>query len=127
MFGRTVNKQIFEGLTTGLLQTTATVVDLLDLSALEAGKSSSWICSPDIKIKAIENFTTRAQDLIRLVCVSYSYLYKELCANSALFLFVNTVFGFLPDTVEYLLFAIETQLSTSLPAFLSEAGRRVVF
>ncbi|XP_034163233.2 S phase cyclin A-associated protein in the endoplasmic reticulum isoform X1 [Pangasianodon hypophthalmus] len=67
IFGRTVNKQIFEGLTTGLLQTTATIVDLLDPSGLEAGKSSSWICSPDIKVKTIENFTTHAQDLISYV------------------------------------------------------------
>ncbi|XP_058264688.1 S phase cyclin A-associated protein in the endoplasmic reticulum isoform X2 [Hemibagrus wyckioides] len=67
IFGRTVNKQIFEGLTTGLLQTTATIVNLLEPAGLEAGKSSSWICSPDIKIKTVESFTSRAQDLISYV------------------------------------------------------------
>ncbi|KAK3558377.1 hypothetical protein QTP86_017981 [Hemibagrus guttatus] len=67
IFGRTVNKQIFEGLTTGLLQTTATIVNLLEPSGLEAGKSSSWICSPDIKIKTVESFASRAQDLISYV------------------------------------------------------------
>ncbi|XP_053498421.1 S phase cyclin A-associated protein in the endoplasmic reticulum isoform X2 [Ictalurus furcatus] len=67
IFGRSVNKQIFEGLTTGLLQTIATVVDLLDPSGLGAGKSSSWVCSPDIKIKTVDNFCTRAQDLIGYV------------------------------------------------------------
>ncbi|KAI5100474.1 S phase cyclin A-associated protein in the endoplasmic reticulum isoform X1 [Silurus meridionalis] len=67
IFGHTVNKQIFDGLTTGLLQTTATVVAMLDPSGLEAGKMASWAFSPNIKIKAIENFTTRAQDLISYV------------------------------------------------------------
>ncbi|XP_053541454.1 S phase cyclin A-associated protein in the endoplasmic reticulum isoform X2 [Ictalurus punctatus] len=67
IFGRSVNKQIFEGLTTGLLQTIATVVDLLDPSGLVAGKSSSWVCSPDIKIKTVDNFCTRTQDFIGYV------------------------------------------------------------
>ncbi|KAM9495840.1 S phase cyclin A-associated protein in the endoplasmic reticulum isoform 3-T3 [Clarias gariepinus] len=67
IFGRTVNKQIFDGLTTGLLQTIATIVDLLEPSGLDDGKSSSWICSPDIKKKSIESFTSRAQDLISYV------------------------------------------------------------
>lgn len=67
IFGRTVNKQIFEGLTTGLLQTIATVVNLLEPAGLDTGKSSSWICSPEIKIKIVENLTSRAQDFISYV------------------------------------------------------------
>ncbi|XP_047675765.1 S phase cyclin A-associated protein in the endoplasmic reticulum isoform X1 [Tachysurus fulvidraco] len=67
IFGRTVNKQIFEGLTTGLLQTIATVVNHLEPAELEAGKSSSWIWSPDMKTKSVESFTSRAQDLISYV------------------------------------------------------------
>uniref|UniRef100_W5JZ29 S-phase cyclin A-associated protein in the ER n=1 Tax=Astyanax mexicanus TaxID=7994 RepID=W5JZ29_ASTMX len=58
IFGRSVNKQVFEGLTTGLLQTTAT-----------AGRESPQICPPDGKSKpaSTENFNTRAQDLISYV------------------------------------------------------------
>ncbi|TRY97362.1 hypothetical protein DNTS_033005 [Danionella cerebrum] len=59
IFGRSVNKQIFEGLTTGLLQTVATVLGQLHLPNLENdGKS---------KPAASENFGTRAQDLISYV------------------------------------------------------------
>ncbi|XP_036431991.1 S phase cyclin A-associated protein in the endoplasmic reticulum isoform X2 [Colossoma macropomum] len=69
IFGRSVNKQVFEGLTTGLLQTTATVLSLLHPSGLEAGRESPQICPPDAKSKLAsgENFNTRAQDLISYV------------------------------------------------------------
>ncbi|XP_072527131.1 S phase cyclin A-associated protein in the endoplasmic reticulum isoform X5 [Salminus brasiliensis] len=69
IFGRSVNKQVFEGLTTGLLQTTATVLSLLHPSGLEAGRESPQICPPDGKSKpaSSENFNTRAQDLISYV------------------------------------------------------------
>ncbi|XP_062848050.1 S phase cyclin A-associated protein in the endoplasmic reticulum isoform X2 [Trichomycterus rosablanca] len=67
IFGRSVNKQVFEGLTTGLLQTTATILHFLNPSGLEAGKETSWICFPDVKNKVVENFNTRAQDLISYV------------------------------------------------------------
>uniref|UniRef100_A0A8B9LIE4 S-phase cyclin A associated protein in the ER n=1 Tax=Astyanax mexicanus TaxID=7994 RepID=A0A8B9LIE4_ASTMX len=69
IFGRSVNKQVFEGLTTGLLQTTATVLSLLHPSGPEAGRESPQICPPDGKSKpaSTENFNTRAQDLISYV------------------------------------------------------------
>ncbi|XP_066523371.1 S phase cyclin A-associated protein in the endoplasmic reticulum isoform X2 [Hoplias malabaricus] len=69
IFGRSVNKQVFEGLTTGLLQTIATVVSHLHPSGLEAGKDSSPISTSDAKSKPTspENFNTRAQDLISYV------------------------------------------------------------
>uniref|UniRef100_A0AAR2LTJ5 U1-type domain-containing protein n=1 Tax=Pygocentrus nattereri TaxID=42514 RepID=A0AAR2LTJ5_PYGNA len=69
IFGRSVNKQVFEGLTTGLLQTTATVLSLLHPSGLEAERESPQICPPDAKSKLAsgENFNTRAQDLISYV------------------------------------------------------------
>ncbi|XP_061577834.1 S phase cyclin A-associated protein in the endoplasmic reticulum isoform X2 [Cololabis saira] len=64
IFGRSVNKQIFEGLTTGLLQTIATILESLWPEA-EQGENAR-ISSPDAKVKssATESFNTRAQDLI---------------------------------------------------------------
>ncbi|KAK1789845.1 hypothetical protein P4O66_015727 [Electrophorus voltai] len=69
IFGRGVNKQVFEGLITGLLQTTAAVLSLLHPSGPEAGRTSPRGCSPDAKSKPApsENFTTRAQDLLSYV------------------------------------------------------------
>uniref|UniRef100_A0A4W4GBH6 U1-type domain-containing protein n=1 Tax=Electrophorus electricus TaxID=8005 RepID=A0A4W4GBH6_ELEEL len=69
IFGRGVNKQVFEGLITGLLQTTAAVLSLLHPSGPEAGRTSPRSCSPDAKSKPApsENFTTRAQDLLSYV------------------------------------------------------------
>lgn len=68
IFGRSVNKQVFEGLTTGLLQTIATILESLWPNFSESGKGeNAWISSPDAKVKssATESFSTRAQDLIR--------------------------------------------------------------
>ncbi|XP_029909433.1 S phase cyclin A-associated protein in the endoplasmic reticulum isoform X3 [Myripristis murdjan] len=70
IFGRSMNKQVFEGLTTGLLQTSATILGFLwpNMSESEQGENSR-ICSPDAKAKnsATESFNTRAQDLISYV------------------------------------------------------------
>ncbi|KAM7003373.1 S phase cyclin A-associated protein in the endoplasmic reticulum isoform 6-T6 [Tautogolabrus adspersus] len=68
-FGRSVNKQVFEGLTTGLLQTIATILGSLWPHIPESGQSEKWISSPDAKVKssATESFNTRTQDLISYV------------------------------------------------------------
>ena len=68
IFGRSVNKQVFEGLTTGLLQTIATILGSLWPHISESGQGEkTWISSPDAKVKssATESFNTRTQDLIR--------------------------------------------------------------
>ncbi|KAK7117819.1 hypothetical protein R3I94_023142 [Phoxinus phoxinus] len=67
IFGRSVNKQIFDGLTTGLLQTVATVLGQLHPTNLNG--DSPRICSPDVKSRPVasENFNTRTQDLISYV------------------------------------------------------------
>uniref|UniRef100_A0A3Q1HQ84 C2H2-type domain-containing protein n=1 Tax=Anabas testudineus TaxID=64144 RepID=A0A3Q1HQ84_ANATE len=70
IFGRSVNKQVFEGLTTGLLQTIATILGSLWPHISESGQGENmWISSPDAKVKnsATESFNTRAQDLISYV------------------------------------------------------------
>nr|XP_057930761.1 S phase cyclin A-associated protein in the endoplasmic reticulum isoform X4 [Doryrhamphus excisus] len=70
IFGRTVNKQVFEGLTTSLLQTTATIMgSLLPLTSESGHSESMLISSPDLKGKnsATESFNTRTQDLISYV------------------------------------------------------------
>uniref|UniRef100_A0A8C8JCA6 S phase cyclin A-associated protein in the endoplasmic reticulum N-terminal domain-containing protein n=1 Tax=Oncorhynchus tshawytscha TaxID=74940 RepID=A0A8C8JCA6_ONCTS len=65
IFGRSVNKQVFEGLTTGLLQTSATVLSLLRPYVPDCGRGDTpRIMSPDTKTSPIEPFNTRAQDLI---------------------------------------------------------------
>ncbi|KAJ8344045.1 hypothetical protein SKAU_G00313740 [Synaphobranchus kaupii] len=70
IFGRTVNKQVFEGLTTGLLQTSATVLETL-LASRPVGcrGDAPRITSPDTKSKtsAVEAFNIRVQDLISYV------------------------------------------------------------
>ncbi|XP_056595881.1 S phase cyclin A-associated protein in the endoplasmic reticulum isoform X3 [Triplophysa dalaica] len=67
IFGRSVNKQIFDGLLTALLQTVATVLGQLQLPKSDG--ESSRVCSPDIKSKTAsnENFNTRVHDLISYV------------------------------------------------------------
>ncbi|XP_077067262.1 S phase cyclin A-associated protein in the endoplasmic reticulum isoform X5 [Siphateles boraxobius] len=67
IFGRSVNKQIFEGLTTGLLQTVATVLGQLHPTNLNG--DSPRICTPDAKSRPVasENFNTRTQDFISYV------------------------------------------------------------
>ncbi|XP_058622548.1 S phase cyclin A-associated protein in the endoplasmic reticulum isoform X5 [Onychostoma macrolepis] len=67
IFGRSVNKQIFEGLTTGLLQTVATVLGQLHPPNLDG--DAPRICTPDAKSRPVasENFSTRTQDLISYV------------------------------------------------------------
>ncbi|XP_065813292.1 S phase cyclin A-associated protein in the endoplasmic reticulum isoform X3 [Labrus bergylta] len=67
--GRSLNKQVFEGLTTGLLQTIATVLGSLWPHIPESGQNEKWISSPDAKVKssATESFNTRTQDLISYV------------------------------------------------------------
>ncbi|KAL6106761.1 scaper [Pungitius sinensis] len=70
IFGRSVNKQVFEGLTAGLLQTIATILATLWPDDSEPGKDkNTLILSPDAKIKGsvAESFNTRAQDLISYV------------------------------------------------------------
>ncbi|KAF0041111.1 hypothetical protein F2P81_007009 [Scophthalmus maximus] len=69
IFGRSVNKQVFEGLTTGLLQTIATILGSLWPYLSESGQGeNTWISSPDAKVKtATESFNTRTQDLISYV------------------------------------------------------------
>uniref|UniRef100_A0A4W5P1L2 S-phase cyclin A-associated protein in the ER n=1 Tax=Hucho hucho TaxID=62062 RepID=A0A4W5P1L2_9TELE len=68
IFGRSVNKQVFEGLTTSLLQTSATVVSLLRPYVPDCGGGDApHIMSPDTKTSPIEPFNTRAQDLISYV------------------------------------------------------------
>ncbi|XP_067445863.1 S phase cyclin A-associated protein in the endoplasmic reticulum isoform X3 [Thunnus thynnus] len=70
IFGRSVNKQVFEGLTTGLLQTIATILGSLWPHISESGQGeNTWISSPDAKVKssAIDSFNTRTQDLISYV------------------------------------------------------------
>uniref|UniRef100_UPI0037E74AF3 S phase cyclin A-associated protein in the endoplasmic reticulum isoform X2 n=1 Tax=Semicossyphus pulcher TaxID=241346 RepID=UPI0037E74AF3 len=70
IFGRSVNKQVFEGLTTGLLQTIATILGSLFPHIPESGQGEkTWISSPDAKVKssATESFNTRTQDLISYV------------------------------------------------------------
>lgn len=68
IFGRSVNKQVFEGFTTGLLQTIATILKSLYLCVVEPAKCEIFQCSSsDAKGKgsAAESYSTRAQDLIR--------------------------------------------------------------
>ncbi|XP_074533424.1 S phase cyclin A-associated protein in the endoplasmic reticulum isoform X3 [Halichoeres trimaculatus] len=70
IFGRSVNKQVFEGLTTGLLQAIATILGSLWPQIPESGQGEkAWISSPDAKVKssATESFNTRTQDLISYV------------------------------------------------------------
>ncbi|XP_052399724.1 S phase cyclin A-associated protein in the endoplasmic reticulum-like isoform X3 [Carassius gibelio] len=67
IFGRSVNKQVFEGLTTGLLQTVATALGQLYPPNLDG--EAPRISTPDTKSRPVasENFNTRAQDLISYV------------------------------------------------------------
>ncbi|XP_063759763.1 S phase cyclin A-associated protein in the endoplasmic reticulum isoform X3 [Eleginops maclovinus] len=70
IFGRSVNKQVFEGLTTGLLQTIATILGSLWPPISESGQGEiTRISSPDAKVKssATDSFNTRTQDLISYV------------------------------------------------------------
>uniref|UniRef100_A0A671NLR9 S phase cyclin A-associated protein in the endoplasmic reticulum-like n=1 Tax=Sinocyclocheilus anshuiensis TaxID=1608454 RepID=A0A671NLR9_9TELE len=61
IFGRSVNKQVFEGLTTGLLQTVAKVLGQLHPPNLDG--DAPRICTPDAKSKP--------SDAFRLVSLSY--------------------------------------------------------
>lgn len=68
IFGRSVNKQVFEGLTTGLLQAISTILGSLWPHITGSGQGeNTWTSSPDTKVKssATEFFNTRTQDLIR--------------------------------------------------------------
>lgn len=67
IFGRTLNKQVFEGLTTCLLQTIATILESLWLHLLELGQEENTrISSLEDKVKLTnESFNNRTQDLIR--------------------------------------------------------------
>ncbi|XP_037109118.1 S phase cyclin A-associated protein in the endoplasmic reticulum isoform X3 [Syngnathus acus] len=70
IFGRSVNKQVCEGFTTGLLQTTATILRCLSPMTSESGKAEdALISSPDAKVKnsATDSFNIRTQDLISYV------------------------------------------------------------
>ncbi|XP_072290662.1 S phase cyclin A-associated protein in the endoplasmic reticulum isoform X3 [Eucyclogobius newberryi] len=66
IFGRSVNKLVFEGLTTGLLQTISSILSFLWPLFNESGER---ITSPDAKMKssATDAFNTRTQDLISYV------------------------------------------------------------
>uniref|UniRef100_A0A4W3HN00 S-phase cyclin A-associated protein in the ER n=1 Tax=Callorhinchus milii TaxID=7868 RepID=A0A4W3HN00_CALMI len=70
-FGKSVNKQVFEGLTTGLLQTCATVLECLATNLLEA---SSQPGTPKKSLQETKNncsqsevYSNRVQDLISYV------------------------------------------------------------
>uniref|UniRef100_A0A3Q4I460 S-phase cyclin A-associated protein in the ER n=2 Tax=Neolamprologus brichardi TaxID=32507 RepID=A0A3Q4I460_NEOBR len=70
IFGRSVNKQVFEGLTTGLLQTISTILGSLWPHISDSGQGeNTCISSQDAKVKssAAESFNTRTQDLISYV------------------------------------------------------------
>ncbi|XP_074489052.1 S phase cyclin A-associated protein in the endoplasmic reticulum isoform X3 [Sebastes fasciatus] len=70
IFGRSVNKQVFEGLTTGLLQTISTILGSLWPHIYESVQGeNTWISSPDAKVKSssTESFNSRIQDLISYV------------------------------------------------------------
>uniref|UniRef100_A0A3P8VJE8 S-phase cyclin A-associated protein in the ER n=1 Tax=Cynoglossus semilaevis TaxID=244447 RepID=A0A3P8VJE8_CYNSE len=69
IFGRTLNKQVFEGLTTCLLQTIATILESLWLHLLELGQEENTrISSLEDKVKLTnESFNNRTQDLISYI------------------------------------------------------------
>ncbi|XP_056907875.1 S phase cyclin A-associated protein in the endoplasmic reticulum isoform X2 [Takifugu flavidus] len=70
IYGRSVNKQVFESLTTCLLQTVATILESLWPHISESGHSNkARITSPDVKVKSqvAESFNSRVQDLISYV------------------------------------------------------------
>ncbi|XP_049580020.1 S phase cyclin A-associated protein in the endoplasmic reticulum isoform X3 [Syngnathus scovelli] len=70
IFSRSANKQVCEGFTTGLLQTTATILRCLSPMTSESGKAEdALISSPDAKVKnsATDSFNIRTQDLISYV------------------------------------------------------------
>ncbi|CAL8355901.1 unnamed protein product [Lota lota] len=70
IFGHSVNKQVFEGLTTGLLQTIATVLGQLWPPLLDHGSGDLVrICSPETRTKgsAADCFNTRLHDLLSYV------------------------------------------------------------
>ncbi|KAM9377241.1 S phase cyclin A-associated protein in the endoplasmic reticulum isoform 1-T1 [Pholidichthys leucotaenia] len=70
IFGRSVNKQVFEGLTTGLLQAIATILGSLWPHISQSGQGENTLVpSQDVKVKssAMESFNTRTQDLISYV------------------------------------------------------------
>lgn len=70
IFGRSVNKQVFEGLTTGLLQIIAAIMaSLLPYISASGQGENTRISSPDAKVKssATESLNTRTQDLISYV------------------------------------------------------------
>ncbi|KAG7280049.1 hypothetical protein CRUP_030505 [Coryphaenoides rupestris] len=70
IFGRSVNKQVFDGLTTGLLQTISAVLGLLSPPLPEQGRGDVVrICSPETKTKgsAMDSFSTRVHDLLSYV------------------------------------------------------------
>lgn len=66
IFEPSVNKEIFEGLTSGLLQTISTILGTLRPPDSECGQGDNTrISSPDPKGSATESFIARTQDLIR--------------------------------------------------------------
>lgn len=68
IYGRSVNKQVFDNLTTSLLQNVATILESLWPHISEPGYSNKTrISSPDVKVKSqvAESFNSRVQDLIR--------------------------------------------------------------
>uniref|UniRef100_A0A3P9NRD2 S-phase cyclin A-associated protein in the ER n=1 Tax=Poecilia reticulata TaxID=8081 RepID=A0A3P9NRD2_POERE len=70
IFGCSINKQVFEGLTTGLLQTIAAILKPLFLCVVESGQCENfWISSSGAKVNssAVESYSTRLQDLISYV------------------------------------------------------------
>ncbi|KAM4733873.1 S phase cyclin A-associated protein in the endoplasmic reticulum isoform 2-T2 [Anableps anableps] len=70
IFGCSINKQVFEGLTTGLLQTIAAILKPLFLCIVESPQCEHfWISSSGAKVNssAVESYSTRVQDLISYV------------------------------------------------------------
>ncbi|KAI1904482.1 hypothetical protein AGOR_G00006090 [Albula goreensis] len=86
IFGRSVNKQVFEGLTTGLLQTSATILETLLSSPPEGCRGDvPRINSPDPKNKTstAEPFNVRVQDLISVNKQVFEGLTTGLLQTSA--------------------------------------------
>ncbi|XP_034032395.1 S phase cyclin A-associated protein in the endoplasmic reticulum isoform X3 [Thalassophryne amazonica] len=70
IFGRSVNKLVFEGFTTGLLQAIATILGFLCLHNSESGQGeNAQIPFPEAKVKnsTADSFNIRTQDLISYV------------------------------------------------------------
>lgn len=80
IYGRSVNKQVFESLTTSLLQIVATILESLWPHISEPGYSNKTrIASPDqVKSQVVESYNSRVQDLIRYYSYNTFYTVSSL-------------------------------------------------